>query len=152
MTSSFHCFIWGVGRPLILSVICIKFALSASCTNNLQEWLFQSVLVLFQFSLLSQESKNRVSEKVVLVGRSSYTPPTITSSLLSTRMVLFIGSVSPNRALARERLSNVVDGSFNASRLPDNISRVNISGKSCCTHLPAFNIFLSPTDTIWSLG
>ncbi len=149
MISSFHSLIWGVGTFLIFLLTSSRLAWSLSCTNNWPPWFIQSVWVLHQFSLLVHGRKIFVSAKVVLTGKSSYTPPIVMSSLLSMRIDLLIGSEFPKSAFANETEIIIVEGSFNTWRLPPSIWSVNISGKSCSTHMPLVVNFLSAVATTW---
>src|SRR6201747_1571281 len=85
------------------------------------------------------------SFKVLLSGKSLNTPATLKLSLLSSRMVLPMGSASPNNVFASEAVIRIAEGSFRALMFPFNILSENINGKLSSTHGPWAEIILSPT-------
>src|SRR5258706_8088765 len=92
----------------------------------------QSSVVIY----LSQLNNILVSYKVVFRGRSSYIPAILKSYLLSSLIVLFIGSADAKSDLATEALSKIAEGSLSPYMFPFIIFRENIVGNTDSTHIP----------------
>src|ERR1700750_687378 len=107
MISSAPSLLCARGMYLILLVVRAKSALGCICTKSCQEWLPHCSWAFFIHSVslayLSQGIRSLVSERVVLCGKSSNTPVTFISSLLSTLIVFPIGSSAPKRDFASDR-------------------------------------------------
>src|SRR6266542_6259114 len=142
-------FLCTIAAFFALSEILSIFPFSVTCAKAWKEWLFHCVCAFFSQSSVVRYflhgSNNFMSYNVVLCGRSSKTPATLKSSLLSSFTVLLIGFAFPNNALAMEALNKTDEGLLNVLIFPSRIFNENIEGKLDSTHMPLPVIFFSPT-------
>src|SRR6266536_1900568 len=144
-------FLCTMAAPLILSEILSIFPFSFTCTKAWKEWLYQLVCELISQGAVIyffHGNNNFIVYKVVFWGRSSKTPATLKSSVLSSFTVLLMGFIFPNNVLAMEALNKTDEGSSSALIFPSSILNENIEGKFDSTNMPLPVIFFSPTANL----